>query len=478
MSLVEVKSKTPRLRHADHEFLPAALEILESPLSPIRAVFIPTICAFVAVAIAWSYFGRVDIIATAQGKIQAVGRTKTIEPLETGRVSRIEVENGRRVKAGDTLIDLDAGEALADEATLTSALRGFRAEALRRKLAIAVAESRAGPPAHPLRWDTDTTPDVAARETRVLDGDLSQLTSTVASLGAQQREKIAEADRLTATISAQQVLIATLKERVDMRSELFGRNAESKASVIDAQEVWETQQTNLASQRGQLGEAQAAVTMAQRDIEKTYAAFIADNSQKLADAERQIADDEQKLAKARIKTEHMRLASPTDGIVQGLTVTTLGQVVSTGEQIMQIVPEGQALEIECYLPNGDIGFVKPDQPAIVKIESFPFTDYGTLDAKVIRVAHDAIPLAEADQHEQNPVQSQKAGMFGGGQRTQNLVFPVTLRLDQPSIKVNGTDVALVPGMAVTVEVKTGTRRILSYLFSPLVEVTGSAMRER
>ncbi len=472
-------AKRPKLRRGDHEFLPAALEILETPLSPIRSVFIPTLCAFAAAALTWAYVGRVDIIATAQGKIQAVGRTKTIQPLETGRVLKVEVENGQRVKAGETLLALDSGEALADEAALAGTLQGLRAEALRRRLAIETAAvNRAGLPAKPVPWAADMPADVADRETRVLAGDLGQLDSTVASLAAQQRQKAAEADRLTRTIAAQQVLIATLKQRVDMRAELFGRNAESKASVIDAQEVYQTQQTSLTSQQGQLGEAQASQVTAGRDIEKTYAAFIADNSQKLAEAERQIADDERKLAKARIKTSHLVLISPIDGVVQGLTLTTVGQVVSTGEQIMQIIPEGTPLKIECYLPNGDIGFVKPDQLAVVKVESFPFTDYGTLDARVIRVAHDAIPQVEAEQHEQNPVQSQKAGMFGGGQRTQNLVFPVTLRLDTPSIKANGSEVPLVPGMAVTVEVKTGTRRILNYVFSPLVEVATTAMRER
>ena len=100
------KPPAPRriqLHRGDHEFLPAALEILETPLSPIRSVMILTICAFVVIALAWSYFGRVDIIAVAQGKIQPVGRTKTSQPIETGKVLSIAVVNGRRVTAGDVL---------------------------------------------------------------------------------------------------------------------------------------------------------------------------------------------------------------------------------------------------------------------------------------------------------------------------------------------------------------------------------------
>ena len=473
-----VPARMPQLRRGDYEFLPAALEILETPLSPVRSSMMLTIGAFVVAALVWSYLGRVDIIASAQGKIQPIGRTKTVQPLDTGKVLKVAVENGTAVKAGDLLVELDPSEAKADEATLHSDIVSRGAEVERRTLALDAAVRRASAPPASIAWPADTPPDVAAREARVLTGDLAQLSSAVASLDAQRNQKFAEGERLKATIAAQQVLVATLKQRVDMRTELFSRNAESKASVIDSQEVYQTQQTNLASQRGQFGEAQAGLLLAQRDIEKTYAAFIADNAQKLADAERMIEDDRQKLVKAQVKTSHMRLVSPIEGIVQGLTVTTVGQVVSSGEQIMQVVPAGSALEIECYLPNGDSGFVKPGQSAIVKIESFPFTDYGTIDAHVVRVARDAIPQVEAEQREENPVQSQKATMFGGAQRTQNLVFPVTLTLDKSSVKVDGADVALTPGMAVTVEVKTGTRRILNYLFAPLVETLSTAMRER
>lgn len=466
-----------RRRRSDHEFLPAALQIIETPLSPVRTTMIATICGLAVAVVAWSYIGRVDIIATAQGKIQPIGRTKTIQPLETGKVISVAVENGQRVAAGETLLELDAGEARADEATLTSDLRSLRAEALRRRLALAAAETRMAPTL-PTTWSADTPADVAEREQRVLVGDIGQLDTTIASYEAQRAQKSAERDSLAATIASQEVLLDTMKQRVDMRTELFGRNSESRASVIDALEVYQQAQTTLAGQKGQLSQTVAGLSLVERDIDKTYAAFRADNAQKLADVERQIGGDSEKLAKAMLKTGHMRLKSPIDGVVQGLTVTTTGQVVSTGEQIMQIVPGGAALEIECYLPNADVGFVAAGQAAVVKVESFPFTDYGTLAARVVRVAQDSIPQIDAEQREQNPSQSQKGGLFGGGQRTQNLVYAVTLALEQPTIRVNDASIALVPGMAVTVEIKTGSRRILSYLFSPLVRVITTAMKER
>jgi hemolysin D len=467
-----------RLSRGDHEFLPAALEILETPLSPVRSGMIVTICAFVAAALAWSYFGRVDIIATAQGKVQPVGRTKTVQPLETGKVLSVAVENGARVRAGEVLVRLDPGEARADEATLRANIQSERAEVKRRAVALVLAAARtAAVPA--VDFPADTSPALAAREQRVLADDVAQLASQVGSLDGQVKEKKAERDRLGATIQAQLSLVATLKERVDMRQALEASKSESRAKVIDALELMQTQQATLASERGQIGEIDASLARLGRDIDKSYAAFSAENAQKLSDAERLLDENVEKLAKAQLRTAHMTLLSPIDGTVSGSMLTSVGQVVTVGEQVMQIVPDDARLEIECYLPNADVGFVRRDQQAVVKVESFPFTDYGTLDATVVRVAHDAIPQPDADQREQNPAAAARDnGLFGGAQRFQNLVYPVTLEMSRTTMRSDGEEVPLVAGMAVTVEIKTGTRRILSYLFSPVLQVATTALRER
>jgi hemolysin D len=244
-------------------------------------------------------------------------------------------------------------------------------------------------------------------------------------------------------------------------------------------ETMKYQQTVLQTQKGQRDDAIATLNVLTRERQKIIDAFIADNSQKLAEAQRQADDFEQKLAKARLKSGRMTLSSPIDGVVLGLSVTTVGQVIATGDEIMRIVPEDATLEIECYLANKDVGFVKPGQTAVVKIESFPFTRYGTLSAQVRRVAHDAIPEPDAQQAEGDPSKTNKQDkLFAGAQRTQNLVFSVTLTPNKTVMNVDGQTVPLTPGMAVSVEIATGNRRILEYLFSPLVEVGSEALKER
>ncbi len=232
------------------------------------------------------------------------------------------------------------------------------------------------------------------------------------------------------------------------------------------------------TQKGQLAEALAAADVLTQEREKAIETFKADNGQKLAEAGRQIDDYAQKAAKAGVKLDHMTIKSPIAGVVIGLSVTTLGQVVNPSEEIMRIVPDGSDLEIEAYVENKDIGFVEAGQPAIVKVESFPFTRYGVLEAQVVRVAHDAIPEPDAQAVEGNPAKTTKSSYFGGAQRTQNLVFPVTLTLARKTMDIDGVAIPLRPGMAASVEVKTGKRRILEYVFSPLVQTVSSAMKER
>ncbi len=474
-----LKPQKARPHRDDQEFLPACLEILETPPSPVRMAFILLICLFVVVAFAWSWFGRIDIVAVAQGKIQPSGRVKVIQPLETGKVAEIRVENGAYVRKGEVLIEMESGDAHAEQNAAAAALAAWRAEAFRRRAAIDAALQGKPSEIPTIAWSDDIPAANRLREEKVLAGDLGQLIAVIEGLDAQMHQKEAEREHLVATVRSQNELIATLKERVDMRSSLVKSGFGAKSALIDATETLQYQQTMVQTQKGQLDQAIANLGVLAKERQKAVASFIADHGQKLAEAQRQADDFEQRLAKARLKSGRLALTSPIDGVVLGLTVTTQGQVIASGDEIMRIVPADAELEIECYLANKDVGFVKPGQTAVVKVESFPFTRYGTLSAQVRRVARDAIPEPDAQVAEGDPYRGNRnSKFFAGAQRTQNLVFPVTLIPDKYGMLINGETVPLTPGMAVTIEVATGSRRIIEYVFSPLVEVASQAMMER
>lgn len=466
-------------RRSDHEFLGPALEILETPPSPVRMALILVICAFVTTALIWSYIGRIDIIAAAQGKIQPTGRVKVVQPLLTGKVKTLPPTNGTSVRAGDILLELDPTDAIADETDAVKSLASVRAEVARRKaVADYVGSTKTDQPPPAIKWDAEVPDDLRRREDSILMGDIEQQAATMASLDAQKHQKEVERDRLRLTVAAQASLVETLKERVTMRNTLASKDAGTMASVIDATETLKEQATQLAVQEGQLADAAAGIEVYAREKEKVTRAFLSDQFERLGDAERRVEELEQRLAKARNSREQMSLRSPIDGSVQASSITSVGQVVTVGQDVMRIVPKGSTLELEVYALNKDIGFIKVGQEAVVKLEAFPFTRYGTIPARVTKIAADAIPEPDAARREGDAAARQSGATFGGAERMQNLVFPVTLSLETDQISADGLSIKLSAGMAATAEVRTGDRRILEYVFSPLVEVAEEAMRER
>jgi hemolysin D len=461
----------------DREFLPAALEILETPPSPVRMWMLIAICAFVAIAVAWMFMGHIDIIAVARGKIQPTGHVKLVQPLETGKVSNLFVSNGSNVDAGQEVIKLDDSEAKAEVKSLEAVVASARAESVRRNAAIAAALDK-NLTAPEVNWPSSLTKEVVERETRVLASDLKLLSSSLADIAAQREQKQAERTRLLDTIASQKELLKIEDQRVQLRSQLEGRKLGSKLTLFDALETLQNQRTSLAQQEGQLAEAAAALNVFDQNAIKTVSTFVADNSQKAAEADRQAQETAQKLVKARVRASNMVLTAPVSGTVQALSITTLGQVVMPGEEVMRIVPHNPGFEIECYVANKDIGFISVGQKAVIKVESFPFTRYGSLPGHVARISDEAIPEPDAQQREADPSRSSPSRLMAGAQRVQNLVFPVTIALEKNVISAGEREVPVSNGMAVSVEVKTGRRRIIDYIFSPLVEVTSEAMKER
>lgn len=468
-----------RPNREDQEFLPAALEVLETPPSPVGIWLIWIICVLAVSAITWSYFGRIDVVAIAQGKIQPTGRVKVIQPSETGRAASVLVENGMHVEIGDVLLEFESADADADVDQLQAEISSLKAEAARRRTAVDMVADRQIDVEPNMELIDDVPLNVSMRERRVLEGDLKKLASTVEGLEAQIKQKVRECERFTATAAAVSELLATLQQRVNLRQSLQTSGSGSRVDLIEALQALQEQKSTLATAQGQIRESEASVEVLKRGIEDAFRTFIADNLQKIVDAERRIDESAERLVKAKVRQRYMTLRSPVAGIVSALSVTTPGQVIAAGEEVMRIVPDGVGLEIEAYLVNRDVGFVKLGQKAVIKVESLPFTRYGTINATLTNIASDAIPQPDAESTEGNPARAtSRQSMFAGAQRVQNLFYSALFEPETTHMLADGAMVPLAAGMAVTVEIRTGKRRIIEYLFSPLLEVTNEAMKER
>ncbi len=473
------RAMPPQVTGRDREFLPAALEILETPPAPIPVALMLTLCAFVALGILWSFLGRLDIHAVAQGKIETNGHAKVIQPLEPGKVSEILVENGSRIKAGAVLVVFDPAEAAADEKAASDALNGSQAEIARRKVAIASAKLTKLDSIPNIEWVAGTPEYLQQRELAVLHADLAQLSDSLQNISKQMAQKDATRERLNLSIGFQEKLISTLRERVGVREASIKLDVGTKINLFDAREALEKSQSSLASDQGQLIETKAALEELDSQKRKVLSQFIADNQGKLAEAARKADETTQQLNKARAKLARTKLASPIDGTVQQLAVTTVGQVVTTGQQLMTVTPADGPLQVEIFVSNLDIGFIRTGQEAAIKVDAFPFTRFGTLHGTVIKIATDAVDESDARRSQANTIALTNAGNGSGGQgQPQNFVFPVTLALEEKAMKIDGAVIPLTPGMTVTAEIRTDSRRVIDYLFSPISKVTSEAMRER
>ena len=433
------------------EFLPAALEVLETPANPLGRVIALTLAALFVIVVLWALIGSVDVVAVAQGRIVPVGGIKLIQPLEAGTVRAIHVRDGQQVKAGDLLVELDPTESEVDRDQL---LRDREEAGVDFARLTAMLDGLAGGEATYTPPD-GVDPDLAALHRDRLSADLAsyqaQLASDDADLARQEAEEEAlkaERDKLTETIPI-------IAEREEALRQLADQGLTARPKWLEVKTQLIGSQHDLTVLTHRIDEAAAGIVAAQ----KNRAKFVADTRRQayvdLLDARHRLNQAEIALRKADQRERQHQLVAPVDGKVQQLAVHTVGGVVTPAETLMVIVPDTSQLEVEAFVLNRDKGFVRAGQDAVIKLQAFPFTRYGTIAGKVLHLSGDSIKDDK-----------------------QGLVYDARLSLAATSIRADGEDVPLEPGMEVSVEIKTGTRRLIEYLLSPLLRYENEAMRER
>lgn len=436
-----------------YEFLPASEEIVETPAAPLGALVVWLVAFLLVVALAWSYFGSIDIVAVANGRISTEGSTKIIQPAISGVVTNINVHEGQHVKKDETLLALDKTTAEKDVATVSQSLNTARVERdILRRLAV-------GGNTDEIINNADL-PD----ETKAM---LRQLASSQTALSATRQQAV------NGTISNYQQQLQfnqQAKNQLEINAQnLKNRKAEIEKQLPNANPVDKLRLQNELSnidqritsadsavlgQNQQLLQSQSALTQAQNQSQtqnaETNSAF---NNQIIA-SEKRIIELENNLVKAKQILAQTTITAPVDGTVLSLTVKTIGGVVNAGQQLAQIVPEKAPLYVDAALDNQDVGFVKPGQRVVVKVATYPFQRYGYLEGAVENISPDAI-------------QDDKKG----------LIYKAKIKLnDDKSSKQN--QLKLLPGMSVSAEITTGQRRIIEFFLDPLMTKADESLKVR
>lgn len=431
------------------EFLPAVLEIQLAPPSPIGRAILWTIMVMFASAVSWASLSHIDIVAVAPGKIIPSGHSKTIQPFETGVIAAIHVQDGQAVKRGEVLIELDATQNGADRDRASSEYRAALVEAARLRALIARQGAFIAP--------SDADPAFVLLQQQLLRDQIAEYSARVDATRHLISQRQAAVDATKDNLRRLEATVPMENERAAAYRALLAQQYVSKMDYLQFEQQRVDRAQEWAGQKSKLRQDQAALAEAEQNYQVLISEFQQNKQAELSTIEMKAASLIQEIRKAGQKTDLQKLLSPIDGVVQQLAVHTVGGVVTPAQPLLMVVPQDHPVEVEAQLENKDIGFVRAGQSVELKIETFPFTLYGTIPGKVLTVSDDAVPLDK----EKNA-----------------LVYTSRVSMDRASMQVDGKQIRLVPGMAVMVEIKTGQRRVIQYVLSPLLKSAKEGLRER
>lgn len=463
----------------EHEFLPAALEIMEKPPSPGMRWLLLLTCGLFVLALVWSVLGKVDVVAIAAGKTVPSGNVKLVQPIEIGAVRAIHVSNGQFVRKGDLLIELDPTLANADEAQSAQSLQSARIVGARNDALL--AHLRGG--STRFHAPAGTPPDIAATQQAFIDNAVAQFDAQSASLAQQRAESHAQLVGAQAELAKLEESLPYIQRQLDARAELAKKGFYSKLQLLEYEQLRAEHARNIDVQRANAARASASIGRFDAELRALRASFGKTAVTELAEASDRASLAGEELRKAERRRQYQELRAPVDGVVQQLTVSTVGGVVQPAQPLMVIVPctSGDAasaascnggIRVEAFVQNRDIGFVRTGQRVAVKLEAFNFTDYGLLEGRVTNISRDAIdqsqqPAGSVRDEDGRPIQP-------------GLVYAARI-----SLACSPGDPArhplcdrIQPGMSVQAEIKTGRRRIIQYLLSPIRRAVNEAGRER
>ena len=443
------------------EFLPAALEIQETPPLPISRYILWAIMLFFTFAVAWAWVGEVDIVSVAQGKIVPSGRVKVIQPLETGVVRQIHVREGQHVNKGDVLIELDTTLTGADreqikEQQLTLKLDRARLLTILDVMNNGLMTSDKEPVTNDYftEFGEAISSQIRLQKNR-LQTQLNEYHARNAALRDEMNQRRAERGAVLNRIEQLDATIPLITERAKSLADLLKKDMVARVQWLELEQERIEQVKEREVQKNNQAMINASIANIKQRIAAQKAGFETRLFTELADTENRITAFDQELVKAEQRVTSQKLTAPVTGMVHQLAIHTIGGVVTPAQELMHIVPDEDAIEVEAWLPNKDIGFVHEGQAAEIKIETFPFTKYGTIDGEINILSNDATP----DEH-------------------LGLVYATRVKMYETTMKVKEKIVNLTPGMAVTVEMNLGKRKLIEFLLSPLLRYKDESVRER
>ena len=460
------KQQDIRKTHEELAFMPAAIEVLETPPSFSAHALMMIICAFFFITIAWSWFSYVETESVANGKIIPVGKIKQIQSLIAGRVAVINVQEGDRVEKGQLLIKLNPTEQEVDTRQVREQLTDNELSFSRLILLLEVSETEqkiiptlkdwlTKPENHQYQLSGFPSEAEWVRQQKMLHYDFMSFSSKDEAFREEIKQKNAAINAINAEIKRLSILTPLHKENEKAVHSLMIQGHASRLDWLGAREKQVDMEQQMEVQLNHHAEAVAELAVTTSEHKKFHKEYRQERMQKLDELNSKIKELQLSLIKAEERDRSCYITAPVSGTVQQLSVFSEGSVVQPGSNIMIIVPDNTLLEVEAMVENKDIGFIQQGMPVDIKFETFPYTFYGYLNGSVRQVSEDAIELPDQ-------------GMF----------YPVYVTLDRQSVNINGAQQKLRVGMSVSAELRTGSRRLLAYFMEPFFRYRDETLTER
>jgi HlyD family secretion protein len=444
------------------EFAPGILKIQQRPPSPLPRVILYILLALCGVALTWAIFGKLDIIAVADGKLVPQTYIKIVQPADAGIVKDILVKEGDSVVEGQVLVRMDAIIAEADSKTVQAEY--FRRAIQLRRIAAELADQ-------PLKKQATDPEDLYRQAQAQYQANRMAYQDAL----AQERTLLSKARE---DLSASQEVQGKLKQVLPVyqrHEQAYDQMAKEgyvgKLEALDKSRERIEKEQDLRTQTFTIASLQASINQSEKKLAQITSNYRQQLNQERLEALGQFQKLEQDLAKQTHKNTLLELRAPQAGVVKDLATHTSGTVVSPGTVVLTLVPKNEMLLAEVWVSNDDSGFVHANQTVKVKLAAYPFQKYGMIDGVVQQVGADASDAA-ANKNATNNAASPNQ------QDPQDLKYKAIVALKSQYLTADGERHLLSPGMRASAEINLGTRTIMEYLLSPVQKAYHEAGRER
>jgi membrane fusion protein, adhesin transport system len=407
------------------------------------------VIVFFGIFFAWAGWAELDEVTRGDGKVIPSSQVQVVQNLEGGIVAALAVREGEIVEPGQVLLRIENVRAASDlrenrerHLALLGALARLRAEVERTPISFppeVLADAR----------------DVATNERDLYQARQDALESELEILRAQAEQREQELAELQTRLGQLVRSHALASEELGITEPLAAQRVVSRIDLLRLQRQVNDLSGELEATRLSIPRIETALREARRRIEERSQSFRAEAQRELNAVQAEATALAAVITAAADQVNRTDVRSPVRGTIKRLLVTTVGGVVQPGEDLIEIVPLEDTLLVEAKVRPADIAFLRPGQPAVVKVTAYDFSIYGGLDGVVEDISADTI----ADEQGES-------------------FYRIRVRTHANALAEKGEPLPIIPGMTTQVDILTGEKTVLDYLLKPILKAKERALRER